>query len=147
MEKFNREVFDGFKVDLTKFPTAPSLSYGIYKSTYLKVDYKIPILLGKQFRDISHAYYGGITDYYKVSGDNVKSYDINSLYPHCMAKYPMPVGVPTTFGGDPYKITKDPFGFFYVGVRSPQRGTPFLPYKYSDKENESTIYPTGTWSG
>jgi hypothetical protein len=37
-------------------------------------------------------------DVYRPYAENVKSYDVNSLYPS-MLKYPMPVGKPTYIEG------------------------------------------------
>lgn len=145
--KFKTEIFENFRVDVSNFPTLPSLAYGIYRSSFLSPDAKIPAILGKKYRDISQAYYGGITDYYKVSGRNVKSYDVNSLYPYCMQKFSMPVGSPVYFKGNPYKVRGNPFGFFYVEVECPEMKVPFLPYKNKEKKYSTTVYPIGTWSG
>jgi DNA polymerase elongation subunit (family B) len=58
---------------------------------------KIPKILSKLHYTIKESYYGGITEVYKPYGKNIHSFDVNSLYPHSMKKYPMPVGKPEYF--------------------------------------------------
>ena len=147
MVKFNKEIFDTFNVDICKYATAPSLAYAIYRTSFLGDNAKIPIILGKKYRDITNAYYGGITDYYKPTTGTAYAFDANSLYPHCMEKFAMPVGRPVYFKGDPYKVTREPFGFFKVKVDSPDRKIPILPYRSLDKKNRGTVYASGDWKG
>lgn len=147
VKKFNSEIFETFQVDPGKYPTTPSLAYGIFRSSFLKDKTKIPIIVGKKYNNISKAYYGGITDYYQVEGRDVNSYDVNSLYPYCMWKYDMPIGVPIYFKGDPYSINSNPFGFFHVEVFSPERKVPILPFRKHEKKDSGTAYPIGFWKG
>lgn len=147
VKKFSVEIWENFQVDVAKYPTTPSLAYGIFRSSFLKDKTKIPIILGKKYKNISQSYYGGITDYYQVEGRDVNSYDVNSLYPYCMWKYDMPVGIPIHFEGDPYSINSNPFGFFYVEVLSPERQAPILPFRKKEKRDSGTVYPIGSWKG
>lgn len=48
-------------------------------------------------------------------------FDVNSLYPSSMKKYPMPVGKPKHFTGNPYLFDSNPFGFFKVKVSAPSQ--------------------------
>lgn len=58
------------------------------------------------------------------TGDTIYTYDVNSLYPYAMSKFPMPVGYIRFFEGDILKLIhsqtfkgkgeKKPFGFFEV---------------------------------
>jgi hypothetical protein len=98
----------------------------------------------KIYKDISLSYFGGISDVYRPEGKDIHSYDVNSLYPSVMAEYPMPVGTPRYFKGDPYIIDKDPFGFFHVKVEAPNMYIPFLPTNYINPSGSySTICPIG----
>lgn len=53
---------------------------------------KIPLITGKTFYDINISYTGGSTDMFKPHGSNLFRYDVNSLYPFVMSKFPKPVG-------------------------------------------------------
>jgi hypothetical protein len=108
-------------------------------------DEKIPKILSKLHHTLKESYYGGITDIYRPFGRNIHSYDVNSLYPHSMKKYAMPVGTPTHFSGDISKYNKKAFGFFKVKVTSSKDiKIPFLPVKYKTKYGDRTIFPVGT---
>jgi hypothetical protein len=144
---FSKNIFDLFKVDITRRPTLPSIAFKIFRSNFLK-DANIPKILLKIYKDISLSYFGGISDVYRPEGKDIHSYDVNSLYPSVMAEYPMPVGTPRYFKGNPYIIDKDPFGFFHVKVEAPDMYIPFLPTNYINPSGSySTICPIGNWEG
>lgn len=149
ISKFSEEIYNLFQIDISKYPTLPSIAFGIYRSKHLPED-TVPIILGKDYDLIKNAYYGGITDVYKPvsEGKKIYSYDVNSLYPASMIEYPMPIGHPRYFNGDPYLIEKDPFGFFEVKVTAPNIQVPFLPTKKKISDSGiRTICPIGTWTG
>lgn len=144
ISKFANEIYNKFKVNILKYPTLPSIAFAIYRLKFMPAN-TIPIIKGRIYNDIKNAYYGGFVDVYKPYGENVKSYDVNSLYPTSMEKRAMPVGKPTYLEGDSLSLS-DIFGFVYVKVHAPEINTPILPYK-SNKSPNSTRYPTGTWEG
>jgi hypothetical protein len=72
-----------YQVDISEAYSTSSLSLKIFRSHFLK-DKEIPILKHSQDRYIRDSYYGGATDYYKVYGEKLYYYDINSLYPFAM---------------------------------------------------------------
>jgi hypothetical protein len=122
-----------FKIDVTKYPTLPSVAFAIYRSNFMKEE-KIPKILSKLHYTIKESYYGGIVDIYKPSGRSINSYDINSLYPSSMKKFPMPIGEPKHFSGNVFEYEKNPFGFFKVKVSAPTNmKVPFLPTKIKTK--------------
>ena len=84
-----------------KYSTLPSLAFAIYRSNFLKNN-KIPVILSKLHYLIKESYFGGITEVYKPYGEDVRSYDVNSLYPFAIKTFPMPVGKITYFCGDIY---------------------------------------------
>ncbi|RKF76578.1 putative DNA polymerase [Golovinomyces cichoracearum] len=100
-------------------------------------------------------YFGGLTDVYKPIGTNIRSYDINSLYPHSMKSYPMPTGTPRYVKGSLENIKKYiggsdkiPFGFYYVNVKAPDNlDKPFLPTRIGTGNGVRTVSPIGSWSG
>lgn len=147
IKNFGQEIFQMYKIDIIKYPTLPSVAFAIYRSKFLSED-KIPLILSKLHFTLKESYYGGITDIYQPLGWNIHSYDVNSLYPSSMLKYPMPVGKPKFFSGNPFLLNKDPFGFFRVKVSSPLHlKVPILPTKVETKSGIRTICPVGSWSG
>jgi hypothetical protein len=147
LHTFYREISSMFKIDFTKYPTLPALSFAIYRSNYMPEN-TIPKILGNHHYSLKRAYYGGITEAYKPYGEGIKSYDVNSLYPSVMKNLEIPVGVPSIFSGDIsfYSEEKIPYGFFKVKVKAPlDLITPALPYKIQTKNGKRTLFPVGTW--
>ena len=73
----------------------------------------IPIINGEIYEDLKVSYTGGSVDVYKSFGNNIKGYDVNSLYPSMMLEKDIPVGNPVQFEGDISKFESNPFGFFW----------------------------------
>ena len=63
IEKFSKNIFELFRIDLFKYPTLSSLAFKIYRSKFLK-DFKIPLIHGEMFNFIKESYTGGSTDMY-----------------------------------------------------------------------------------
>lgn len=148
ISKFNSEIWDLFKLDLTNYPTTPSLAFGIYRKNYIS-NFRIPIIEGEIYDHIVKAYYGGRTDMFiptNSENEKVNAYDVNSLYPDSMANHDMPTGAPNYFEGDIYIIDKEAFGFFEVDITTPVLNIPFLPYKHTKGFNRN-IFPIGSWRG
>ena len=80
MLKFNELIFTKFGVTIKKYPTLPSIAFGIYRSNYMSKD--IPKLTGDIYNFIKKSYTGGAVDVYRIRpepGEIVRSYDVNSL--------------------------------------------------------------------
>lgn len=145
--KFSQLIWGKFEVIIMNHSTLPSICFQIFRSKYLK-RHTVPLIFSEMHKDIKSAYYGGYSEMYKPIGRNVHSYDVNSLYPYSMYSFPMPVGLPTKFTGDPYLINNDPFGFFFVKVIAPSNlKVPILPLRYKSANGFRTITPVGTWEG
>lgn len=139
-------IFSQFQLDITKYPTLPSLAFALYRAKFMSSGAKIPILLGNVYKDISQAYRGGFVDVFRPMAENVKSYDVNSLYPSAMAKNPMPVGAPKYFEGDPSKYISEEnmFGFFLVKVQAPKDiQIPILQHSITENGAKRTVCPVG----
>ena len=148
IHKFHKLIHNLFKVDITKYPTLPSIAFAIYRSNFLEECYEIPKILSHLHYTLKQSYFGGFTESYKPIGENIRSYDINSLYPYSMKSFYMPVGKPVYFSGDASKYKKDIFGFFKVKVNCPENiDKPTLPVKYKTSNGYRTIFPVGTWTG
>jgi hypothetical protein len=141
---YAKEVFDLFQIDITKYPTLPSVTMSAYRTANIPKN-RVPLILGKLHYTMKQGYYGGICDIYRPRGEEINSYDINSLYPYSMSKFAMPVGEPIKFVGDPRHYNKSPFGFFKVKVTAPlDMKVPFLPYKIMTPKGKRTICPVGS---
>jgi len=119
--KFNKLIFDLFKINIHKYPTLSSLAFAIFRSHFLE-DETIPQLSGQIARDIRLSYTGGACDMYlpKPPKDSkLYAYDVNSLYPSVMKDSDMPIGNPTFFKGDIRVIEPKAFGFFYCNITAP----------------------------
>lgn len=135
-----------FKIDITKYPTLPAITFAIYRANFMKEN-TIPKILGKHHYALKESYFGGITEAYKPFGRGIHSYDVNSLYPSAMHNFDMPVGKPTFFYGDISLLTKEkiPYGFLKVKVDAPLNlKCPCLPLKHTMRSGGSrTIFPVG----
>nr|YP_010192428.1 hypothetical protein LK379_mgp24 [Amanita sinensis]QZN08165.1 hypothetical protein [Amanita sinensis] len=88
------------------------------------------------------AYIGGSTDYYLKYGENLKHYDVNSLYPKAMCN-PMPIKILGVKAGNDVELN-NVFGFAEVQITTPdQLDIPLLPFKI----NNETLHPLGSWIG
>jgi len=147
LTKFNELIFNKYNWNINNYPTLSSLSFGIYRAHYLK-DYKIPLIGGQILKDIREGYFGGHTDVYKNSGQNIYVYDVNSLYPYVMSKFQMPVGNIQYFEGDIYKTEDKPFGFFLTEIEAPENlNIPILMTKAKINNTLRTLAPLGKWTG
>jgi len=88
------------------------------------------------------AYLGGSTDYYLNYGENLKHYDVNSLYPKAMCN-PMPIEFLSETVGIGIKLD-DIFGFAEAKITAPENmEIPLLPFKVFNE----TLHPLGSWIG
>ena len=145
---FQKRIFRLFEADINKYPTLSSLAFAIYRMKYLK-NYKIPNITGELYRNLKKSYTGGSVDVYKPIGENIKRYDVNSLYPTVMSEFPSPVGEIKKFKGDILKYETNPFGFFFVNIKTPDNlDIPILQTRIKTKNNGiRTVSALGEWSG
>lgn len=69
-------------------PTIASIAMKTFRLCFMQKDYYVNEKMDYEFR---HSYYGGRVEVYDFNDyDNVYCYDINSLYPYVMLKYPIP---------------------------------------------------------
>ena len=158
--KFNKLIFNEFKVNIHKSPSLPALAMRIYKTQFMPLN-SIYQILGKPEQAIRESYSGGAVDVYiphnRITAfiGNIESkfkqlfyYDVNSLYPTIMAKHLMPIGRPIYFEGDIRKIEPDAYGFFYCKITSPDNlEHPILQRRIKTSEGIRTIAGLGCWEG
>lgn len=87
-----------YQIDIEELMTLSSLATRIFRMK----DYdekRFPVHIPNRNEDtfIRRGYYGGHTDAYIPSGENLYYYDVNSLYPFIMKTYPMPGGDSNTY--------------------------------------------------
>lgn len=119
--------------------SAPSLSLLIYRHKYLELS--IPILKRDVDSIIRQSYFGGSSDYNVHYGENLKYYDVNSLYPFAMLN-DMPLHYLYTTEGSWVELDNT-VGFVEAIITSPKDiQNPLLMHHYMGKN--ITI---GTWQG
>ena len=64
----------------------------IYRSIFLKNNFKIPTIFEDSYKDLKNCYFGGMVEAFKPYGENVFIFDVNSLYPYVMSNYTLPTG-------------------------------------------------------
>lgn len=171
INSFSFYIFEKFSINMHNSPTVSSLAFAIFRSNFLNTKLvQIPVILGDMYKELKLSYYGGAVDVYKPYGENIKEYDVNSLYPYVMKEFDMPVGQPIYFEGELDKVKEfyledelskmniinknkpniiKPFGFFYCEVISPEEMfAPIIPIKKIDfKSGQNSLTPTGKWTG
>lgn len=129
-----------YNVDICSIWSTSTLSFKIFRQKFLEIN--IPILSDKLDNIIRLAYIGGSTDYYYKYGENLKHYDVNSLYPKAMCN-PMPIEYLGEVEGTKVKL-EDIFGFAEAQIVTPDNlDVPLLPFKV----NNETLHPVGSWIG
>ncbi|XP_019085454.1 PREDICTED: uncharacterized protein LOC109126391 [Camelina sativa] len=134
-----------YNIDITEVLTISSLALLIFRMKYYNMEV-FPIYIPNRNEDdfIRRGYYGGHSDVYIPRGQDLKYYDVNSLYPFVMMSYPMPGGEPVWYSDFEGQDLNDLFGFIEAYVECPSTiDRPFLPYK----ENNVLRFPTGKWVG
>ena len=146
--KFNDMIFNLFSVNIHRYPTLPSLAFGIFRSNFM-IENRLPQLSGKIAENIRQGYTGGSCEVYipqSIPGVKINCLDVNALYPSQMKLQLMPVGVPTFFKGDITTVDRKAFGFFYCKIIAPDDILhPILQTHVKTKGGIRTIAPIGTW--
>jgi DNA polymerase type B, organellar and viral len=146
ISKFSYKIFDKFRVDIHKYPTMSSLTFGNFRTNFLDdKEHKIPLIHGEIYDFIKRSYKGGATEAYIPFGKDIKGYDVNSLYPTAMKTFDMPTGEPVYFEGDILKTDSSAFGFFEAKVNAPtDLNIPVLQTRLKTNNSIKTITPVGT---
>nr|YP_010697769.1 hypothetical protein P1R16_mgp27 [Porodaedalea niemelaei]WCF76665.1 hypothetical protein [Porodaedalea niemelaei] len=69
IKTFSNQIFELFKLDINKYPTLPSLALAIYRSNFLKDNFKVSLIDGTMYIDLKKAYSGGMVDVYKPTNE------------------------------------------------------------------------------
>lgn len=139
----NKQIFRDYKINIKDSLTISGLAMKIYLNKYYNDN--IPLINKPSiYKDIKQGYYGGITEVYKPSGENLFYYDVNSLYPYAaLNDMPGLTCEKLTY----YKYNSDIselFGFFYCRIESPKDlYLGLLPIRV----NLGIEFPLGKWEG
>jgi len=127
--------FSGADVPLKA--TIGSQAMSLYRK---KMPFPLKTLPPKIEEFIRRGYFGGRTEIFKMLClEDFYYYDVRSLYPHVMVKYPMPVGSPHLV--DRYE--EGSHGFYHAEIRMPDIYIPVLPLLRIQK----LLFPKGSFSG
>jgi len=138
LKKFEERNLKLFGTNLKKSLTIAQHSMNVFKSKFLKN--KIPCYEGLE-DDIRMSYFGGRTEIFKMRGENLNYYDVNSLYPSVMFKNSFPVGTPT----ETNYFNKNDLGIAFCDIEMQDYlEYPLLPYR---NEAKKLIFPLGSWKG
>jgi len=147
--KFKKLIYDHFNVSINNYSTLPSLTFGIFRTKYLKEN-TIACINDSMFTDIKVSYTGGSVDMYiPFNNDNelIYAYDVNSLYPFVMLSKYMPIGKPVYFKGDILKFEPEAFGFFYCEILTPDNLLhPIIQTHFNTNDGIRTVSPLGSFS-
>ena len=160
--KFNKFIYDKFKINVLNYPTLPSLTFAIFRSNYLrkieKLGYYVPLINGNMYNDLKNSYTGGATDMYipeNPKGTKVYANDVNSLYPTTMVDMKMPIisrkkkyvtyfEVASQEVLDKLDYLKSDLGFFNTEIETTiDLEHPILQVKYDTGNGVRTISPLG----
>lgn len=147
MQKAQAMYLSKYNIDVEGVMTMSSLSLLIFRTHYYDPErFPIHILHRNADTFIRRGYYGGHSDVYKPYGENLLYYDINSLYPFIMQKYPMPCGEPVWRNNLEEVELRTLFGFVEAYAICPKAiNHPFLPYK--EPGSGTLIFATGHFLG
>lgn len=123
MLKAQSIAFEDYKVDIVNKFTISSLSLTIFRTNYYDpTTNRIYMPNSNEDTFIRRGYYGGHADSYIPKGCNLYFYDVNSLYPYIMNKFPMPFGKPVWLSNlENEDVDLDSlFGFFEAYIVCPE---------------------------
>lgn len=146
LSKFNELIFNNYGINIHTYPTLPGLAMAIFKTNFLNCN-NLPLLSNAIFNDLSLSYTGGRTDVFIPYGKKVYVYDVNSLFPHIMHSFQLPVGNIHKFEGNILDYEKNPFGIFLAEVTTPtDMNIPVLQLKVKINGGYRTMSPLGTFT-
>ena len=138
MDQWEDYLINKYNTSLDRSITLAQLAMQIFRRQFLKM----PIATYQAQEDeIRKSYYGGRTEIFRMYGENLNYYDVNSLYPFVMKEFPMPVGTPIKS----FIMKPEDFGVALAVVECPSSVKyPILPHR---SPTEKLTFPVGKWEG
>ena len=135
------EVLEQSKELLNSYTIASATMNNYLKNFYKKKVSNYSFKVDELFRN---GYYGGRVEIFKMRGENLHYYDVNSLYPSVMYDFEYPL-IENNNIEYVNEFIPDALGYYYIRVKVPETEyIPLLPYR--DKEGK-LLFPQGTWQG
>jgi len=135
------EVLEQSKELLNSYTIASATMNNYLKNFYKKKVSNYSFKVDELFRN---GYYGGRVEIFKMRGENLHYYDVNSLYPSVMYDFEYPL-IENNNLEYVNEFIPDALGYYYIKVKVPETEyIPLLPYR--DKEGK-LLFPQGTWQG
>lgn len=149
-EYFNNDLIGLYEVlieanELTAHLTIASNAIHKYISDFYSKITSIPISRNNNNIDMMFrsAYSGGRVEIFKMVGENLNYYDVNSLYPYVMRHNKYPLLHENNYESVDY-FDANSIGIYNVMLRSPDSlSIPLLSYKHEGK----LLFPLGSWNG
>jgi hypothetical protein len=121
--------------------TLASTAMNLFRTKYLKKWVEQPSK--EQIKEMFNAYYGGRCEsFVRGKVENLFYYDVNSMYPYVMKKYPYPLSNSLVV----LKNFKNAFkyeGISYCSINAPYMKYPVLPFRIDNK----LCFPYGKFKG
>jgi len=134
-------LFKTYQIDLADTYSTSSLAMKIFRTKFLSVN--IPILSDNMDHIIRTSYRGGAVQVFKQRGENLRYYDVNSLYPYSISS-PIPIHFLSLL--IPKEIRLETFtGFIKATIQAPVSVTPVIPHHFP--KSEELEYPQGPFTG
>lgn len=132
-------MFLNFRINITDSLTISGLASKIFRRYHYEPE-NIPLITNKKYyQDIKQAYYGGCTEVYRPTGNNLFYHDVNSLYPYVALNNPLP-GLGCTYieylDSSFTANIENLFGFYYCSIDTTNTSVKYLgllPYRTKDK--------------
>lgn len=130
-----KEWFNKYQVPLQT--TLASQSMAMFRT---QLSQTIPVLPDKIEKFIRNTYFGGRVEIFKMRCfKHIYGMDVNSLYPHVMVKYPMPIGKPVYVRD----FRENEIGFYKADVKIPDVYVPPMPIV----DKHKLLFPYGRTTG
>jgi hypothetical protein len=130
-------------------PTAPSAAMSIYTTNFFDHHWYRPDDFFNTHERL--AYYGGRTELFRRGiFKNIKSYDVNSMYPAVMLEnnYPDPSSAIYHKAGENWQQYLNKYeGIYSVDITAPDIFIQPLPFKNYDNPSGRLMFPCGTFHG
>lgn len=122
--------------------TTSSLAMKVFRSKYMEDTILYKMAADKE-EFVRAGYYGGRNEIFKMTGQNVNEYDVNSMYVAAMLN-PLPYGSKGLWASGYDLEDPDTGGFIYARVKCPDKlHIPLLPARYKGK----LLFPAGEFKG
>lgn len=135
---YSLPLLDGVKHTMT----TAGLAMRIFRQNYLD-DHTLYKLTPEKEEFVRLGYYGGRNEIFKMKGENVREYDVNSMYVAAM-RDPLPCGSKGTWVDKPNLEKRNTFYFTEAEVTCPSSlQIPVLPLRFRGK----LLFPSGKFRG